>query len=61
MLRWNPTLVRATAAAAVVAMVLTTVAGAFGMPGVALLVLLPVAVGIAVVAVVAHARRNPPR
>ncbi|WP_300014056.1 hypothetical protein [Pseudonocardia sp.] len=58
MLRWNPTLVRATAAAAVAALVLTTVGGAAQLPGLALVALVLIGVGVAVGAVVLTARRD---
>lgn len=56
MLRWSPTLIRATAAAAVAALVLTTVVGAFQLPGLALMSIVVLGVGIAVAAVLVSAR-----
>lgn len=58
MLRWSPTLIRATAAAAVAALVLTTVAGAFQLPGLALVSIVVLGVGAAVAAVLVSARRR---
>ena len=58
MLRWNPTLVRATAAAAVAALVLTTIVGAFQLPGLAFVSIVVLGVGIAVAAVLVSARRR---
>lgn len=58
MLRWSPTLIRATAAAAVAALVLTTVAGAFQLPGLAVVSIVVLGVGVAVAAVLVAARRT---
>lgn len=58
MLRWSPTLIRATAAAAVAALVLTTVVGAFQLPGLALVAIVVLGVGVAVAAVLVSARRT---
>lgn len=58
MLRWSPTLIRATAAAAVAALVLTTVVGAFQLPGLALVSIVVLGVGAAVAAVLVSARRR---
>lgn len=58
MLRWNPTLIRATAAAAVAAVVLTTVAGAFQLAGPALVAIVLLGIGVAVGADVVSARRR---
>lgn len=57
MLRWSPNLIRATAAAAVAALVLTTVLGAFRLPGLAVVSIVVLGVGIAVAAVLVSARR----
>ena len=58
MLRWNQTLIRATAAAAVAALVLTTIVGAFQLPGLAVVSIVVLGVGIAVTAVLVSARRR---
>lgn len=58
MLRWSPTLIRATAAAAVAALVLTTVVGAFQLPGTAVVAIVVLGVGVAVAAVLVAARRT---
>jgi hypothetical protein len=57
-LRWNQTLIRATAAAAVAALVLTTIVGAFQLPGLAVVSIVVLGVGIAVTAVLVSARRR---
>jgi Na+(H+)/acetate symporter ActP len=56
MLRWNPTLIRATAAVA--ALVVTTVAGAVQLPGAAAVALVLIGIGVAVAAVLVSARRR---
>lgn len=48
MLRWNRTLVRATAGAAVAGLVITSIGGVIGLPGPALLAALVAGVAIAV-------------
>lgn len=58
MLRWNRTLIRATAAAAVAGLVLTTVAGAVQLPGPALVALVLLGIVVAVVAVVVSSRER---
>lgn len=57
-MRWSRTTFRATAVAAIAAMVLTTVAGAFGLPGPALLTLVLFGVVVAVVAVLVTGRER---